>query len=79
MTIKSKLLFEKFVNFGVYVLTLVIETAILYRFYFMYGDYFISGDCITQVSIIFIANTFIFISLYKATTVDCGKLSPSNL
>jgi hypothetical protein len=69
---RCKVIAEKILNIGVYLLTIAIEFTIMYRFYFMYGDY-TSFDCVLQIVILSLANSVIFDCLYKASNIDCGR------
>ena len=72
-------LFESVVNKGVYLLTLGIETALIYRFYWSVDPEFYSlTDYYLQLLIIAIANPIIFVALWRATNEDCGKLLPDS-
>lgn len=64
---------EAVINVFAYVLTLVIESAIMWRHYFAYGDWLHTNDCRVQVAIISLANVQIFRALFLASTGDCGK------
>ena len=68
---------ESLINKGVYVLTLVIEAGILYRFYWsIEPQYYSLADFYLQLLIIGIATPVIFTALWRATYYDCGKLTP---
>lgn len=62
---------EWFINYGAYILTLAIEFAIMFRYYWWKGDYY-SFDCILQYVIIGLADIPIFCALNRATNSDPG-------
>jgi palmitoyltransferase len=74
---KWERLLESLVNKAVYLLTLGIEAAILYRFYWSVPPrYYSQFDYYLQLVIIGIANPIIFVALWRATNEDCGRLLP---
>ena len=76
---KWESLLESVVNKTVYLLTLGIETAIMYRFYWsIEPQYYSKADYYIQLVIIMIATPIIFVALWRATNEDCGKLLPNS-
>ena len=75
---KWESLIESATNKGVYVLTLAIEAGILYRFYWsVESQYYSAADYYLQLCIIGVADSVIFVALWRATYDDCGRLSPA--
>jgi hypothetical protein len=62
---------EWYINYGAYITTLLIESIIMYRFYWWKGDYS-SFDCVLQYVIIIGANIPVFFALNRATNSDPG-------
>jgi hypothetical protein len=64
---------ETIANVGAYLLTLIIEAALLYRYYFSQGNFY-SIDLFFQLSIVCLMTPLIFMCLYQATNIEAGSL-----
>lgn len=67
-------LLERLVNISVYLLTVGVEAAIIFRYYLAFDDYLVR-ELSVQLAIISTMTPLIFISLYKASNTDPGKVA----
>ena len=68
---------EYFANRSITLLTVLVEAALLVR-YFLYYEIDLCPDFWVNVGIVVIANWVILLSLFKASTSDCGRLAKNH-
>jgi multisubunit Na+/H+ antiporter MnhG subunit len=78
MSRKLEIFFEKVVNSSLYLLTLGTEATIIYRFYLSQSDKW-SLDLILQLLVIAFMTPLVFICLWRASNLDCGRLPKEDI